>query len=103
MVSAAATAGYPLYWEADVLLADGGVAHLRPSGPADADAIRAMHARLSARTLYLRYFSPINTVSEEQIEIFTDVDHDSRVGLVIELAGEIIGAGTYHRDPVGDT
>ena len=42
------TAGYPLHWEADVLLADGGVVHVRPSGPADADAIRAMHGRLSA-------------------------------------------------------
>jgi hypothetical protein len=32
-VTAAPIAGYPLQWEADVLLADGGVAHLRPSGP----------------------------------------------------------------------
>ena len=29
-------APYPQHWEADVLLADGGVVHLRPSGPADA-------------------------------------------------------------------
>src|SRR5664279_5268516 len=94
---------YPLQWEADVLLADGGVAHLRPSGPADADAIRGMHGRSSPKTLYLRYFAAISTVSEEQIAIFTDVDHDSRVGLVAELGGEIIGAGTYNRDPVGDT
>src|SRR5450755_4270875 len=62
-----------------------------------------MHARLSARTLYLRYFSPVSTVSEQKIAIFTDVDHDSRVGLVAELGGEMIAAGTYHRDPVGDT
>ncbi len=50
----APTAEYPLHWEADVLLADGGVAHLRPSGPGDEAAIRAMHARSSAKTLYLR-------------------------------------------------
>src|SRR5450755_4963309 len=62
-----------------------------------------MHARLSARTLYLRYFSPVSTVSEQKIAIFTDVDHDSRVGLVAELGGLMIAAGTYHRDPVGDT
>ena len=90
---------YPLQWEADVLLADGGVAHLRPSGQADADAIRAMHRRSSATTLYLRYFSAINEVSDQQVEIFTDVDYDAKVGLVAELAGEIIGAGTYHREP----
>ena len=102
-MAAASIAGYPLHWEADVLLADGGVVHVRPSGPADADAIRAMHGRLSAKTLYLRYFSPVRTVSEQRIAIFTDVDHDSRVGLVAVLGGEIIAAGTYHRDPVGDT
>ena len=38
-MTAAPIAGYPLHWEADVLLADGGVVHVRPSGPADAAAI----------------------------------------------------------------
>ena len=102
-VTSAPIATYPLHWEADVLLADGGVAHLRPCGPADAEAIRAMHGRLSAKTLYLRYFSPVRTVSDERIATFTDVDYDSRVGLVAELGGEMIAAGTYHRDPVRDT
>ena len=102
-MTAAPIAVYPLHWEADVLLADGGVVHVRPSGPADAAAIRAMHGRLSAKTLYLRYFSPVSTVSERKIAIFTDVDHDSRVGLVAVLGGEMIAAGTYHRYPVGDT
>ncbi|HYN73249.1 MAG TPA: GNAT family N-acetyltransferase, partial [Nakamurella sp.] len=101
-MTAAPTAEYPLQWEADVLLADGGVAHLRPSGPADADAIRAMHDRLSAQTLYMRYFKAVNEVSDRQIEVFTDVDHDSRVGLVAMLSGQLIAAGTYHRDPVGN-
>ena len=32
-MTAAPIAGYPLRWEVDVLLADGGVAHLRLSGP----------------------------------------------------------------------
>ncbi len=103
LVSAASIAGYPLHWEADVLLADGGVAHLRPSGPADAEAVRAMHGRLSAKTLYMRYFSPVTTVSEQKVAIFTDVDYDSRVGLVAVLGGQTIAAGTYHRSPVGDT
>ena len=86
-MTAAPIAGYPLQWEADVLLADGGVVHLRPSGPADADAIRAMHGRSSSKKLYLRYFSAVSTVSDRQIEFFADVDHDSRVGLVAVLGG----------------
>ena len=101
-MTAAPTAAYPLQWEADVLLADGGVAHLRPSGPADAEAIRAMHGRLSQKTLYMRYFKAVNEISDRQIEVFTDVDHDSRVGLVAMLGGQMIAAGTYHRDPTGN-
>ena len=93
-MTAAPIAVYPLHWEADVLLADGGVVHVRPSGPADADAIRAMHGRLSAKTLYLRYFSPVSMVSDRTIAIFTDVDHDSRVGLVAVLGGEMIAGAT---------
>src|SRR6478672_10893523 len=93
---------YPQHWEADVLLADGGVVHLRPSGPADAAEIRAMHGRMSARTLYLRYFSVVNEVSDKQIAVFTDVDQVTAVGLVAVLGGRIIAAGTYHRNLVGD-
>jgi len=47
---------YPQYWEADVVASDGGVVHLRPILPSDADAILEFHSRLSARTRYLRYF-----------------------------------------------
>ena len=33
--------GYPREWEADVLLADGGTARLRPIRPSDADLLVA--------------------------------------------------------------
>ena len=39
--------GYPREWEADVLLADGGVAHLRPIRPSDADRLVAFYERVS--------------------------------------------------------
>jgi GNAT superfamily N-acetyltransferase len=100
---AAAPVAYPQHWEADVLLADGGVVHLRPSGPGDADEIRAMHGRMSQRTLYLRYFSVVSQVSDRQVALFTGVDHVNSAGLVAVLGGQIIAAGTYHRNPVGDT
>ena len=96
-------AGYPQHWEADVVLVDGGVVHLRPSGAGDGAAIRAMHGRMSARTLFLRYFTPLTEVTDEQVASFTDTDYVSRVGLVAELGGEVIAAGTYHRNSTGDT
>src|SRR5690606_11993157 len=46
----------PRRWEADVVLVDGRTVHLRPIVPTDADRIVALHARLSERTRYLRYF-----------------------------------------------
>src|SRR5664280_3712424 len=62
-----------------------------------------MHARMSARTLYMRYFSAVGQLTDEQVGLFTDVDHHSRVGLVAVLGGEIIAAATYHRNETGDT
>ncbi len=94
---------YPQHWEADVLLADGGVVHLRPSGPADAAEIRAMHGRMSARTLYLRYFSALSEVSDAQVSLFTSVDYCDSAGIVAVLGGNLIAASTYHRNKTGDT
>lgn len=90
--------GYPQHWEADVLLADGGVVRLRPAGPGDTEALRAMHSRVSKHALYLRYFSAVAEVTPSQLAVFTDVDHVDRVGLVAELGGQIIAAGNYHAD-----
>ena len=54
--AASSASEYPRYWEADVVASDGGVVHLRPILPSDADAIVEFHSRLSGRTRYLRYF-----------------------------------------------
>src|SRR5664280_101934 len=61
-----------------------------------------MHARMSARTLYMRYFSAVGQLTDEQVGLFTDVDYHSTVGLLAMLGGEIIAAATYHRNETGD-
>ena len=86
---------YPRHWEADVVASDGGVVHLRPILPGDADAIVAFHARLSERTRYLRYFGPYPYISPRDLERFTTVDHNARVALVAQLGEEIIAVGRY--------
>ena len=88
---------YPAAWEADVVVSDGGVVHLRPIRPADADAIVAFHAKLSDRTRYLRYFGPYPRIPERDLHRFTRVDHRNRVALVAVLDEEIIGVGRYDR------
>jgi acyl-CoA synthetase (NDP forming)/RimJ/RimL family protein N-acetyltransferase len=93
-------AGAPLEWEADVVLRDGSVAHVRPITPDDADGIRHFHSRQSAESIYLRFFAPLRELSERDIHRFTHVDHHDRVALVATLEGEIIGIGRYDRiDP----
>jgi acyl-CoA synthetase (NDP forming)/RimJ/RimL family protein N-acetyltransferase len=87
----------PGHWEADVVVADGGTVHLRPIRPADAAALVAFHAGLSARTRYLRYFSAYPRIPERDLHHFTHVDHHDRVALVAELAGQIIAVGRYER------
>jgi acyl-CoA synthetase (NDP forming)/GNAT superfamily N-acetyltransferase len=86
---------YPRHWEADVVASDGGVVHLRPMLPSDADAVVAFHARLSERTRYLRYFGPYPHISERDLKRFTVVDHHARVALVVLLGDEIIAIGRY--------
>jgi acyl-CoA synthetase (NDP forming)/GNAT superfamily N-acetyltransferase len=93
---------YPRHWEADVVASDGGVVHLRPILPSDADALVAFHARLSERTRYLRYFGPYPYISPRDLARFTTVDHCSRVAFIALLGDEIIAVGRYEGLPGSD-
>ena len=92
----------PRHWEADVVAADGGIVHLRPIRPSDADALVTFHAGLSQRTRYLRYFSAYPRIPPKDLYRFTHVDHRDRVAFVAELAGQIIAVGRYEREPGTD-
>lgn len=88
---------YPEYWEADVVLRDGGTAHLRPIRPEDADALQAFHAGQSQASIYMRFFSFKPKLSGKEVRRFTEVDHINRVAFVITIGGEIMGIGRYDR------
>ena len=90
---------YPAHWEADVVAADGGVLHLRPISPEDADAIVAFHDGLSTRTRYLRYFSAHPRITDKELYGLTHVDHHDRVAIVAELGEQIVAVGRYEREP----
>ena len=87
----------PPHWEADVVVADGGIVHLRPIRPSDADALVEFHGGLSARTRYLRFFSAYPRIPDRDLIRFTHVDHHDRVALVGLLGGQIIAVGRYER------
>lgn len=72
---------FPRHWIADVLASDGGVVHLRPIVPEDADALVRFHSGLSERTRYLRYFGPFPHIPARELARMTTVDHYSRGGV----------------------
>lgn len=93
---------YPEYWEADVVLRDGGTAHLRPISPLDADAVQTFHVHQSQNSIYLRFFTYKAKLSDKELRRFTEVDHRDRVAFVITRGTDIIGIGRYDRldDPL---
>ena len=88
---------YPAHWEADVVLRDGGTAHIRPIRPDDADRLERFHDRLSDETIYFRFFALYRELSARDIKRFTEVDHVDRVALIATVGEEMIGVVRYDR------
>lgn len=83
--------------EVDVVLADGGSAHIRPIRPTDASALEAMHSRLSERTRYLRFFSSYPRIPKRDLRHFVNVDHRDREAFVALVGEDLIAVGRYER------
>ncbi|MUL42966.1 GNAT family N-acetyltransferase [Streptomonospora sp. PA3] len=88
---------YPNHWEADVVLTDGGTAHLRPITPDDAELLRAFHSRLSPETIYYRFFAPYPKLSARDVERFTNVDYDNRVALIATISDVMVAVVRYDK------
>jgi acyl-CoA synthetase (NDP forming)/GNAT superfamily N-acetyltransferase len=86
---------YPEQWEADVVVRDGSIAHLRPITPRDADRLVRFYTALSPQTIYFRFFAPHPRLSDAEVTRFTVVDQDRRAALVATLGDEIIGVVRY--------
>ncbi len=93
------TAAYPRHWEADVLLRDGQVAHLRPIHAEDRDLLVEFYKEVSAESKYLRFFAPMPELSERDQLRFTNVDHHDRVAFVLTVANKMIAVGRFDRIP----
>jgi len=97
------TPAYPAHWEADIVLADGATAHIRPITPQDADLLVAFYARVSDESKYYRFFAPRPVLSERDVRNYTTVDHDDRVAFIVTVGAEMIGVGRYDRVGRGGT
>lgn len=85
----------PRHWEADVLLRDGRTAHIRPIQPEDRELLVEFYSRVSDQSKYYRFFSPMPTLSDKDLDRFTNVDHSSRVAFILVVAGQMIAVGRY--------
>jgi acyl-CoA synthetase (NDP forming)/GNAT superfamily N-acetyltransferase len=77
------------------LLIDGSTIEIRPARPADQQAVREMHAALSPRNAYLRFFSlsPMNA-EREAIRVSREPGPD-HAALLAWLGGELAGVASY--------
>lgn len=95
------SSGYPVHWEADVVLRDGGTAHVRPIRPSDEDALQAFHMAQSQKSTYFRFFAPLQRLPDAELHRFTHVDHHDRVALVavveIDDVEHIIAVARFDR------
>ncbi len=70
---------------------------VRPIAATDAAALLRFHARLSPRSVHLRYLYPHLELASAEVTHLTCVDGINRAAYVIEHDGEIIAVGRYDR------
>ena len=85
----------PEHWGADVVLADGGTARLRPVQPTDAATLVAFYDRVSDTSKYLRFMQPHAELTAGELHAATHPDHRDHVVLLFELRDEVIAVGRY--------
>ena len=83
----------------EVVLRDGTSLEVRPIRPTDADALVALHARLSADTIYRRYFGVRPHLAPADVDRFTQVDGRARFALVALRGPDLVAVARYEGRP----
>lgn len=86
-------------WATTVVLSSGDTAYVRPIEPSDRAALAEFHERQSFESIYLRFFSPKPTLTNAELERFTDVDMVDRVALAVEHHDRFVAWASYEKWP----
>ena len=82
-------------WTADVLLADGRLATLRTTRPADRALLVDFYAGVSERSRYLRFFASHPELTEADLDAWTAPATADRVTLVATVRGAVVAVAGY--------
>ncbi len=94
-----AVANYPTELELDVVLKDGAPAKVRPVRQGDSNLLEDLFSRLSAETVYSRFFQTKTRLSEKELEYFTHVDYEQRMAFLVLMDERLIAVGRYDKLP----
>jgi acyl-CoA synthetase (NDP forming)/GNAT superfamily N-acetyltransferase len=86
-----AQAAGPVY----ALLADGSTVEIRPAGPADFGAVKAMHEAMSPDNSYLRFFNISRLAAETEARRICRESRPGHVALLALSDGEVVGCASY--------
>ena len=91
-------------WPAPVyaLLTDGTQVEIRPLVPEDRDAVRALHAGLSAESFYMRFFGVSRPLADRMAASVCREPGPDHLALGAWLRGELVGVAQYERLDSGD-
>ena len=77
------------------LLADGTTVEIRPAGPGDFDAVKAMHKAMSPDNTYMRFFNISRLVAEIEARRICKDPAPGQVALLALAGDEVVGVASY--------
>lgn len=90
---------YPVDLECEITTRTNERLRLRPIRPSDDEKLTAFHRRLSADSIYRRYFSLHPELSLNELVHLTQVDYVDRLALVVEDDERLLAVCRYERYP----
>jgi acyl-CoA synthetase (NDP forming)/GNAT superfamily N-acetyltransferase len=81
----------------DAIRADGGLVHIRPITAEDRASLGELHARVSDRSIYLRFFSMDRRAADKYLDQLVQATTYEHRALVAIVDGELVGVAGYER------
>ncbi len=88
--------------DTDALAANGTIVHLRSVRPTDRDALLALNAAASDRSIYLRFFAANRLAADSYVDVLLEPAGPTHHALVAEIDRTVVGVAALDRAGVDD-